>query len=117
MFSVRSPPRVADSTRAWVPTPALTRPPGGSFQEGFVSMREPHAGRIIANALTANLHGSVLDGDSGRLDDRSPLLGFGFDVAAERLRLRAAHEEAKALELALDRRIRERRTDVRVHFR
>src|SRR3954463_7374233 len=105
-------PRCAGSTRASVPTPALTVPPGHYFQEAFVSMHKGQPARINGNALAAFLHGLVLDGDSRRLDDRTPLFRLDLDVTAECFGRRAADEQAEPFELAFHDRAGERGADV-----
>src|ERR1043165_8416333 len=60
---------------------------------------------------------SFLDADAGRLDHRTPFLGLGLDVSAERLRRRAADEQAEILEPALHRRVGDCRVHVGVDLR
>src|ERR1043165_9576817 len=60
---------------------------------------------------------SFLDADAGRLDPRTPFLGLGLDVSAERLRRRAADEQAEILEPALHRRVGDCRVHVGVDLR
>src|SRR5262245_19576594 len=84
----------------------------GSWKAGDVAASATRRRRVIMMVLSA----SSVDADTGRLDDRTPLVDVGLEILRELVDGRADHRVAELFEPRLDRGLGKRRGRICVDF-